>query len=199
MRKRAERKPRSLLGWLWRWHTRFCPGWRSFQQKIARGEVKRDVQIHGKTFHVRRAPLEQIMPLRHDVIIVGTQRPSDDFDGDRNPTTRHYGVFSDGGCVGCASLMLSTLDGASAWQLRGMAVAEDHAGQGVGRELCAFIEDDIRQTSDVQAMWCNARDIAVGFYAKLGWQETGERFEVEGVGRHIRMVRPIHQATGGGG
>ena len=35
-RRRAERKPKSLLAILWRWHTRWCPGWKAYQAELAR-------------------------------------------------------------------------------------------------------------------------------------------------------------------
>ena len=34
-RERAEEKPRSLLGILWRLHTYVCPGWKSYQRALA--------------------------------------------------------------------------------------------------------------------------------------------------------------------
>ncbi|MGL5682344.1 MAG: hypothetical protein ACRDDZ_04710 [Marinifilaceae bacterium] len=33
-RKRAERKPNSILGRIWQWHTRFCPGWKAYQKSL---------------------------------------------------------------------------------------------------------------------------------------------------------------------
>ena len=30
LRARYDRNPRSLLGRLWRWHTRWCPGWKAY-------------------------------------------------------------------------------------------------------------------------------------------------------------------------
>ena len=35
MRIRAENKPDSLLSRLWRWHTSWCPGWKSYQKALA--------------------------------------------------------------------------------------------------------------------------------------------------------------------
>lgn len=29
-RAKYDARPRSLLGRLWRWHIRFCPGWRAY-------------------------------------------------------------------------------------------------------------------------------------------------------------------------
>lgn len=33
-RKKAEARPRSFLGILWRWHTHICPGWKSYQRTL---------------------------------------------------------------------------------------------------------------------------------------------------------------------
>ncbi|MBE0411016.1 MAG: hypothetical protein IBX69_14950 [Anaerolineales bacterium] len=35
MRKKAEAKPRSFMARLWRWHTRWCPGWKAYQVHLA--------------------------------------------------------------------------------------------------------------------------------------------------------------------
>ncbi len=33
-RRKAEEKPGSLLGILWRLHTKICPGWRAYQRSL---------------------------------------------------------------------------------------------------------------------------------------------------------------------
>ena len=33
MRRRAEAKPDSFIAKLWRWHTRWCPGWKAYQRQ----------------------------------------------------------------------------------------------------------------------------------------------------------------------
>ena len=35
MRKKAEEKPKSFMARLWRWHTRWCPGWKAYQAYLA--------------------------------------------------------------------------------------------------------------------------------------------------------------------
>jgi hypothetical protein len=35
MRLKAEAKPKSFLARLWRWHTRWCPGWKAYQEHLA--------------------------------------------------------------------------------------------------------------------------------------------------------------------
>jgi hypothetical protein len=39
-RRRAEADPRSLLARFWRWHTRWCPGWKAYQKELARREAE---------------------------------------------------------------------------------------------------------------------------------------------------------------
>ena len=34
LRARAEKKPHSLLARLWRWHTRWCPGWKAYVREL---------------------------------------------------------------------------------------------------------------------------------------------------------------------
>jgi hypothetical protein len=34
-RLRAEKNPKSLISRLWRWHTRWCPGWKAYQKELA--------------------------------------------------------------------------------------------------------------------------------------------------------------------
>ncbi len=38
LRAHAERKPNSFLAWLWRLHTKICPGWKSYQKWLAERE-----------------------------------------------------------------------------------------------------------------------------------------------------------------
>jgi len=35
LRKYAQRKPDSLIGKIWRWHTGWCPGWKAYQAELA--------------------------------------------------------------------------------------------------------------------------------------------------------------------
>jgi len=35
MRARSEANPKTLMARLWRWHTRWCPGWKAYQAYLA--------------------------------------------------------------------------------------------------------------------------------------------------------------------
>ena len=75
-------------------------------------------------FEVRPTTLDEILGLRHRVLRAGLPRETSLFGGDEAPTTRHLAAMDrDGLVVGCATLHLNELNGETAWQLRGMAVA----------------------------------------------------------------------------
>ena len=33
-----DRKPKSILGRIWRWHIRWCPGWKSYMKSLPEDE-----------------------------------------------------------------------------------------------------------------------------------------------------------------
>jgi len=39
LRRYAERKPKSLISRIWRWHTTWCPGWKAYQKELAREQA----------------------------------------------------------------------------------------------------------------------------------------------------------------
>ncbi len=45
MRARYESNPRSFLGRLWRWHSKWCPGWKSYMKTLSE-EERADLKAH---------------------------------------------------------------------------------------------------------------------------------------------------------
>lgn len=140
---------------------------------------------------VRIVNVEEIRPLRHSVLIVGTARKSAEFAGDDDPETLHVAAYEGDRVIGCASLVPSEWEGQPAWQLRGMATDPEFRGDGVGREVLRFAEETVRRMADRRVAWCNARTGAVEFYLKQGWKAVSEEFLIEDVGPHFRMVRDL--------
>jgi GNAT superfamily N-acetyltransferase len=54
------------------------------------------------------------------------------------------------------------------YQLRYMATDFDVQGRGYGAMVLAVAEDELRAL-DVQQIWANGRDTALGFYEREGW------------------------------
>ena len=140
----------------------------------------------------RHATIDQIIGLRQAVIIAGTDRDTPDFEGDRREATRHFGAFVGDACVGCLSLICKPFEGEASYQLRGMAVDAGWQGRGLGAALLRHTEQAMAEEfGELGCLWCNARAHAAGFYAKHGWRQVGDGFDVPGVGPHVKMVRRL--------
>jgi GNAT superfamily N-acetyltransferase len=79
--------------------------------------------------------------------------------------------------------------GRPAVRLRGMAVDEPSQHHGLGRLLVATVVERLR-AQGVAVLWCNARDSAGGFYARLGFEVIGEGFVVaeSGIAHHVMVL-----------
>ncbi len=133
--------------------------------------------------------MEEIIPLRQDVIIRGTDRSTPYFDGDHDETTKHYGAFSGDAIFCCLSMYHVDFEDQPAFQLRGMATHPDARGVGLGRELIRYVEETLSAETGITLFWCNARTSAVGFYKKQGWQTIADEFNIPGVGPHYKMKK----------
>lgn len=74
-------------------------------------------------------------------------------------------------------------------KMRQVAVAPHLQRQGIGSKMCAFAEAFARQQG-YQKMYCHARDSAVPFYQKRGYQIFGEAFEEVGI-KHFAMAKQL--------
>jgi predicted GNAT family N-acyltransferase len=138
-------------------------------------------------WQVNQVPVEVLYPLRSAVLRPGLPLSSCRFDGDDDATTRHFALQSGEETLVIASSYARGRDGIDAgWQLRGMATAEAAQGKGLGSKLllevlrCALSHNQ-------QEVWCNAREEAVDFYRKHGFDIISDRFHIEGVGPHFVM------------
>ena len=143
---------------------------------------------------VRIITAEETIPLRHAILRAGLARETAIFPGDEAPTSRHFGAFVEGRLVGIATIhFVPLLDRPGlppAYQVRGMATAEEARGQGVGSALLAACVAEALRAGG-QFLWCNARTPAAGFYSRHGFKATGGVFEIPTAGPHYRMIRPL--------
>lgn len=155
------------------------------------GPVTATIDIDGKQLTLGCASAEQLIDLRHAVLRDGLPREEAIFKGDADPQSRHYAAFYQGDPVCCTTLHPSTWESEPAWHLRGMATAPAFRGRGVGTALMKLLEEDLRASSVVRLLWCNARVPASRFYQKLGWVIRSDIFEIPTAGPHYRMTRRI--------
>lgn len=114
--------------------------------------------------------------------------------GDEEPLTRHFGFRDEGGSlVAVVSYMCAQAPHrqGSAYQLRGMAVAEEIRGKGVGGALLEQSLGTLEASGDVSMVWCNAREGARGFYEHHGFHMVRGPFDIPLVGSHYLMERRL--------
>ncbi len=115
----------------------------------------------------------------------GHPRESARFDGDDHPDAHHFAAIDKTDVIGCVTLLPSEYKGEPAWQLRGMAVAPDARGRGVGAALLRHVADHLPPPP---MLWCKAREPAVPFYEKHGWTPVSGPFTIPHAGPHRRMI-----------
>jgi len=140
-----------------------------------------------------RVSVEVIIDLRHRLLRAGLPKEAAQFPGDDAPSTWHVGVFAsseeNAPPVSCASFMLNSYQGETAWQLRGMCTDTQHQSKGFGGKLLAAAEGAIVEGSNVRLFWCNARVPAIPFYEKHAWKIDSEVFDIPTAGPHRKMVK----------
>ena len=77
------------------------------------------------------------------------------------------------------------------YQLRGMAVLMPFQNKSLGKKILRHAEDFLKEKSDI-IIWCNAREIAINFYKKNGYQIIGEPFHITDFGLHFAMYKVIY-------
>lgn len=143
---------------------------------------------------IRRIPSEETHGVRQRVLRPGRPLSECIFEGDLSPETFHLGCYKEEDLTGVASFMKRQNPMFSQpfqYQLRGMAVLPDFKGTGIGAALLQAGEVELRKLDTSVLLWFNARNYAVGFYKKFGYQTKGTEFDVPGVCPHIVMFRQL--------
>ncbi|MFT4678441.1 MAG: putative GNAT family N-acyltransferase [Litorivivens sp.] len=102
----------------------------------------------------------------------------------------HIGAFEQGNLVSVASLFQmnnNALDHEKQYRLRAMASDPDFSGKGAGREVVLFSINLLREQGN-DVLWCDAREVALGFYEKLGFKVLSDWYEVPEIGPHKLMA-----------
>lgn len=131
--------------------------------------------------------------VRHPVLREGKPIESCAFEGDNLSSTKHFGLFVDENLTAVVSVYQnnsSIFKNQNQFQIRGMAVLKDFQKKGFGEELVLCCEDYIKSKNG-ELIWFNARENAVPFYKKLGYEVFGEQFEIENVGIHYIMKKEM--------
>lgn len=142
---------------------------------------------------IKKIEAQTTFAVRHPVLRAGKTLESCAFEGDTLDTTIHFGYFIDDILVGVASVFKKSHPGFKAenqYQLRGMAVLENHQKKGIGEALVKTAETYVKN-QNLDFIWFNARLVAVPFYKKLGYRKNGQEFDIPNIGPHYLMYKHL--------
>lgn len=147
--------------------------------------------------HVGPASADEVVDLRARVLRAGQPRERARYPHDVDPGTLHVAARRDDVVVGVATARREPLarrarpraegEEETVWRLRGMAVAPEERGTGVG---AAVLDEVVARVGErgCTVLWANARDEAVGFYTRMGWRVVSDGFDLPGIGSHHVVV-----------
>ena len=131
--------------------------------------------------------------VRHPILRPGRPIESCHFDGDDLLSTSHFGLFLENQLAGVISAFKAQnklFSKENQYQIRGMAVLSEFQKKGFGEALLEYCENEIRLKSG-NLIWFNARETAIGFYEKSGYEILGDPFEIPDVGPHYILFKVI--------
>ena len=138
-----------------------------------------------------RITTDELLPLRMAVLRDGTPSQDPTYKQDNFPGCVHLGIYEGEELIACSSWIPQAwpLDETlPAIQLKGMAVAKRMQGSGIGAEL---LSAGVRHCENENAhyVWARARDSALSFYTRNGFDVFGEQFvdEATGMSHHLVM------------
>lgn len=149
--------------------------------------------MNTKPVKIKQLSFEETYPIRQ--IVLRPNRPLETcfFEGDELETTLHFGGFVNQELVGIISLFKnnhSSFQQENQYQIRGMAVLENFRKYGLGKKIVEYSEDYLKQ-KNISLIWFNARESAVGFYQKSGYEIIGDSFNIPDVGIHYVMYKTL--------
>lgn len=149
-------------------------------------------KIENKEYQLKTITSQETWSVRHPVLRAG--RPIEDvyMDGDNTPSTLHLGIYYKEDIIAVASFMDDSFKDFTGKQsrLRGMAVLPEYRKKGLARLLLEKGEQLLKEKK-YTLLWFNAREVALSFYKKFGYEIVGGIFDIPKVGPHYRMKKEL--------
>lgn len=125
--------------------------------------------------------------LRWHVLRNPWNQPKGSEQDDDEDTSYHLMAIENDTVLGCARLQnISETDA----QLRYMAVDDQHSGKGIGKAIVQAMENYARQ-QNIKSIMLHARENAVGFYEKMGYQHIEKSYLLFDCIQHYKMKKEL--------
>ena len=125
---------------------------------------------------------KQMVDLRNEILRkpLGLSFSPDELAKEKNDIL--IAAFDEDEMLGCC--ILTKADDNGCIRLRQMAVQKNFQGKGIGDSIMTFAEN-IARDKGFKTITMHARDTAIGFYEKFGYEVKGEQFEEVNTKHHI--------------
>ncbi len=130
---------------------------------------------------------EEYYDLRYRILREPWKQPRGSERNEGDATGMHFGLYDSNQLLGI--LRLDSMEiGIS--QIRFMAVETSNQGKGIGENLMLFAEEISKNRGDKKII-LHAREIALGFYEKMGYQLIEKSYLLFGEIQHYLMEKNI--------
>lgn len=146
---------------------------------------------------VRAVDAAAVRPLRLRVLRPHQTLAEMAYPGDEEPLALHVAACDVGGPVAVATIAPGGHPAGAAcgdWRIRGMATDPAYRGRGLGARLLARCLAHASAAGGGR-VWCFARVGARSLYERAGFAAEGEVFDLEDIGPHLLMSRPLPAGT----
>lgn len=144
-------------------------------------------------YNVKTVAVEDILAIRSAELREGLDPEECRFEEDEEEGAIHLGLFNEGNIIGCLSVFRKTnakFPVEVQYQYRGMAVSKAYQGNAIGN-LLLNKADRLVLDRDANFIWLNARNNALNFYRRNGYNVVGASFDVPGIGKHYLMYKRL--------
>ncbi len=140
---------------------------------------------------IKEISAKETYAIRVEILRKGSNLPVE-FSGDFDTDTFHLGAFENNVLKGISSYMRTSnaFFETPQYQLRGMATVPSARGKGLAKQMLHVACKQLKEKR-IPIIWCNAREVALGFYQSLGFLQEGKPFEIQQIGVHYRLYKKI--------
>ncbi len=123
---------------------------------------------------IRKATLDEILPIRHAVL--WPDKPFEFVKVEGDEAGVHFGLYRNSQLV----TIISLFGEGKSIRFRKFATLPEFQNQGLGKKMILFVMDYAKEAG-FERIWCDARADALNFYKRVGFEKFSEAFVKEGI------------------
>ena len=139
---------------------------------------------------VKLIPPESTYNIRNKVLWPHKKLENCNLSIDKLHSTFHFGSYLDNNLISIGTFLkeknINFNTTIKQYRLRAMGTLKLYEGNNGGKYLIDFAKKYLKE-KNIDLIWCDAREIAIPFYKKIGFKSTGNIYEIPIIGRHKLM------------